>query len=133
MHATSGKLLIFLYAISGVLMGCMAAGNASSAGGPAIQTKIAPPVAAARQQLEKGEPLSPGARTDAQGRLQVYVYVTDTSADTLARLTQAGLVDMTSSADLGLAQGWIAMHDLTTLVGLPCVKIVTLPRYAVPR
>lgn len=114
-------------------MGCMAAGNASSAGDPVIQAKISPTVAAAKQALEKGDTLPPGARADALGRLQVYVYVTDTSADTLTRLTQAGLAGMTSSADLGLVQGWIATHDLTTLAGLSCVKVVTLPRYALSR
>lgn len=133
MHATSGKLLICLYAISGILMGCMAAGNASPAGDAPIQAKISPTVAAAKQVLEKGETLPPGARADSQGRLQVYVYVTDTSADTLARLTQAGLAGMTSAADLGLVQGWIATHDLATLAGLSCVKVITLPRYASSR
>ena len=132
MHPISGKLLICLYAASGVLTGCMGAGNGSSAVDPAIQAKISQPVAAAKQELEKGESLGPGARADAQGRLQIYVYVTDTSAATLARLKQAGLVDMVSSAGSELVQGWIATPDLTALAGLPCVKVVTLPRYAVP-
>ncbi|HEX4300895.1 MAG TPA: hypothetical protein VH327_08500 [Gammaproteobacteria bacterium] len=126
MHATSGKLLVCLYLTSGMLMGC-------SAADPAIQAKISPAVATAEQELEKSDTLNPGARTDSQGRLQVYVYVTDTSAGTLARLTQAGLVGASASADMGLVQGWIAAHDLTGLARLPCVKIITLPRYAVPR
>ncbi|HEY1774456.1 MAG TPA: hypothetical protein VGH91_14835 [Gammaproteobacteria bacterium] len=130
MRATSGKLLICLYATSVVLMGCMPAGNASS---PSIQAKISAPVAAAKQELEKGETLGPGARTDAQGRLQVYVYVTDTSADTLTRLTEAGLTGITSSADMGLVQGWIATQDLLTLARLLCVRNITLPRYASSR
>src|SRR5690242_16751390 len=108
MHAISGKLLVCLYAASALLAGCMSGGNGSSAVEPAIQAKISPPVAAAKQELEKGESLCPGARADAQGRLQVYVYVTDTSAATLVQLKQAGLVDMVSSAGQELVQGWIA-------------------------
>jgi hypothetical protein len=132
MHATSGKLLVCLYLTSGLLLACSAAGTASPTA-EASQAKISPAVAAATQELEKGAPLDRGARADAQGRLQVYVYVTDSSPDTLARLTQAGLTGMSSSADMGLAQGWIAANDLTALAELPCVKTITLPRYAVPR
>jgi|GEM_PF-6154036 len=131
MHATAGKLLICLYAVS--LAGCMAAGARSSAIGPAGQAKIAPPVEAAAQGLERGEPLSPAARADGQGRLQVYVYVGDTSTATLARLTQAGLVDESGSAEMGVVQGWIAPGTLATLAALDCVRNITLPRYAVPR
>ena len=128
MHTTSGKLLVCLYAASGALVGC-----AASAADPASQAKISAPVAEAAQELEKGETLSPAARADAQGRLQVYVYVTDSSSTTLAQLTQAGLVGTTSSPDMGLVQGWIATHDLAALARLSCVKSITLPRYAVTR
>jgi hypothetical protein len=131
MHATSGKLLVCLYLTSGILLGCSAAGH--SIARPAAQAKISPAVIAAAQELEKGETLDREARADAQGRLQVYVYVTDTFATTLAQLTQAGLTDMNARADMGLVQGWVATHDLTGLAGLPCVKSITLPRYAVPR
>jgi hypothetical protein len=133
MHATSGKLLVCLYLTSGLLLACSAAGTAAPAADQASQAKISPAVAAATQELETGSPLDRGARADAQGRLQVYVYVTDASSGTLTRLTQAGLTDMSGSADMGLVQGWIATHDLAALAGLPCVKNITLPRYAVPR
>jgi DNA topoisomerase VI subunit B len=132
MHANSGKLLVCLYLTSTVLLGC-AAGATSPASNPAVQAKISPAVATAAQELEKGETLSREARTDAQGRLQVYVYVTDISAATLAQLTRAGLTDMNAGVDMGLVQGWVATRDLTGLAGLSCVKSITLPRYAVPR
>ena len=131
MHTTSGKLLICLYAASLILAGCMATETASSA--PAGQGKIAPSVEAAAQELEKGESLEPGARADTQGRLQVYVYVSDASTATLTRLTQAGLVGASGATDMGIVQGWIAPDALTHLAGLDCVRNITLPRYAVPR
>jgi hypothetical protein len=133
MHPTSGKLLVCLYAASLVVTGCAASGAASSAAGPAAQAKIAPPVQAAARELERGEPLTPGARADAQGQLEVYVYVTDVSAATLSRLAQAGLAGASSAADMGVVQGWIAPDALTGLSGLDCVRNITLPRYAVPR
>lgn len=133
MHTTSGKLLICLYAASLALAGCMAAGTASSTAAPSGQAKITPPVTAAAQALQKGEVLPPGSRADAQGRLQVYVYVTDTSAATLSRLAQAGLAGGSDAAGMGLVQGWIAPDALTALAGLDCVTNITLPRYAVPR
>jgi hypothetical protein len=133
MHTTSGKLLISLYAASLALAGCMAAETASSAAAPADQGKIAPPVEAAAQELEKGESLEPGARADTQGRLQVYVYVTDASTATLNQLTRAGLLGASGSAEMGVVQGWIAPDALTSLAGLDCVRNITLPRYAVPR
>jgi len=122
------KLLLCL--MSGMMMACNAAGTAPSA---AAQAKLAPAVTLARQALEKGETPNHGARADAQGRLQVYIYVTDTSAATLAQLMQHGLADMSPSAEMGIVQGWIAMRDLDALAALTCVKIITLPRYAIPR
>lgn len=133
MHATSGKLLVCLYAASLTLAGCTSAQTPSSAAAPTTQAKITPPVETAVQALQKGEALPPGARTDAQGRLQVFVYVTDTTAATLARLTQAGLMGTSSSAEMGVVQGWIAPDSLTPLAALDCVRNITLPRYAVPR
>lgn len=133
MHATSGKPPICLYAASLALAGCTAAPTSSSAVAPTAQTKIAPSVETAAQALQKGAALVPGARTDAQGRLQVYVYVTDTSAATLARLTQTGLAGTSSSAEMGVVQGWITPDGLSPLAALDCVRNITLPRYTVPR
>jgi len=124
------KLLVCLYLMSGSLMAC---NTASTASPPSTQVKIAPAVAAAKLELGQGQPPSHGARTDAQGRLQVYVYVTDASAVTLTQLAQAGLADARPSSEMGIVQGWIAMRDLDALAALPCVKIIALPRYALPR
>lgn len=73
------------------------------------------------------------AETDAHGRLRVYVYVTDTQADTLSKLDHAGLMGAETSAEMGVVQGWIAARDLDRLAALPCVETITLPRYASPR
>ena len=93
--------------------------------------KINPQVATAAKALEEGTATT--AHTDAQGRLQVYVYVTDTTPKTLERLGQAGLAGPQASAEMGVVQGWVAPQDLDGLAGLPCVKTITLPRYASPR
>lgn len=98
---------------------------------PVDPSKINPKVMAAAQALIQGA--STSARTDAQGRLQVYVYVTDFTSGTLGRLEQAGLADIQSSPEMALVQGWIAPSDLNTLAALDCVKAITLPRYASPR
>jgi len=132
MHAAAAKLVICLSLISELLLACSSAGTASPTADPSSQAKISPAVAAAAQELEKDRPLDRSARTDAQGRLQVYVYVTDTSSDTLSRLTQAGLAGISASADMEVVQGWIATHDLAALAALPCVQAIALPRYAVP-
>jgi len=122
------KLLVGLYLLSGSLMAC---GNAGTA--PSTQAKIAPAVAAARLELEKGKAPGHGARADSHGRLQVYIYVTDTSAGTLDQLTLTGLAGASTSSEMGVVQGWIAMRDLDALAALSCVKIIALPRYALPR
>lgn len=93
--------------------------------------KINPQLATAAKALAQGNPTT--AHTDAQGRLQVYVYVTDTMPETLDRLSQAGLAGPQASAEMGLVQGWVAPQDLDGLAALPCVKTISFPRYASPR
>lgn len=127
MHSFPGKYLASL----GLSLGLLAACQAATAPGEEPSSKIAPQVTLAAQALLRGAPTS--ARADAQGRLQVYVYVTDLSPDSLERLGHAGLVAPQSNPEMDLVQGWIAPRDLGTLAALDCVKNITLPRYGLPR
>ena len=125
MRRFSGKTPASLYLSLGILAACQAAPVQ-----PAT-ARIDPQVAAAAQALAHGLPTD--ARTDSQGRLLVYVYVTDTRTDTLERLVRAGLADARPSSEVSVVQGWIAPQDLDTLAGLSCVKNIALPRYSSPR
>lgn len=121
----SGKILASLCLSLGLLAACRAAPTRSTV------SKIDPQVSAAARALAQGG--QTGMRTDAQGRLQVYVYVTDTGADTLRRLTDAGLVDSQASPEMSVVQGWIAPANLGTLAALTCVKGIAAPRFAISR
>ena len=126
MQPLSGKHLASLWLTFALLAAC----QAGTLAGP-DSTKINPQVSAAAQALARGT--STSARSDAQGRLQVYVYVTDLTPDTLGKLAQAGLADPQSNPGVNVVQGWIAPRDLGTLAALDCVTSITLPRYATPR
>ncbi|HEV2112484.1 MAG TPA: hypothetical protein VGT99_14100 [Gammaproteobacteria bacterium] len=116
-------------ALATILMAGCQATVATPSGGSS--PKIAPAVASALSRLESGLPLDPHeARSDAGGRLQVYVYVTDISAGGVQALAASGLKDAVPSPALGLVQGWIAPKDVSALAALPLVIRITLPRYA---
>src|SRR5215469_3545086 len=101
-------------------------GVEASAGG-----KLAPAASAALAQLQAGRALDRRtARSDAAGRLQVYVYVTDTSPNEVARLTALGLGDPEPVPSMGLVQGWMAPQDVGALAASPVVIRITLPSYA---
>jgi len=110
-----------------LLSGCQ-----STAATPSDPThKVAPEVAAALTQLNSGQALDPDrARSDIAGRLEVYVYVKESSAAVIQSLAAAGLKDPTSSPP-GLVQGWIAPADIGTLASDPDVIRIALPRYAI--
>lgn len=117
--------LIHLCLALGLLTACQAAQQQPA------DAKIDSQVTAAAQALAHGMPVD--AHTDAQGRLMVYVYVTDTHMDTLQRLAQAGLVDAQPSPEMSVVQGWANPSALHNLAALACVKVITLPRFASPR
>jgi len=105
-------------------------------GGTATQTadKIAPAVTAAAVKLEAGTPLDGRqARSDGDGRLEVYVYLTSTATEHVDALAARGLKGGAVSAAMGLVQGWAYPHDLEGLADLPYVTRITLPQYAIPR
>ena len=112
----------------GFLSACQAAAPSPT---PSAAAKIDPPLVAAVQALDQGG--SAGARTDARGRLLIYVYVTDTGPATLDSVARAGLAEMRTSPEMPLVQGWAYPRDLAALAALPCVKKITLPLYGVPR
>jgi len=95
--------------------------------------KIAPVLKVVARQLAAGR--SPSdfthgpVRTDSQGRLQVYVYISSLSPDNLAILAKQGLADAMSSPALHLVQGWVKPQDLDGLADLPFVTRITPPRY----
>ena len=113
-------------------LGSMAACQAGTATPVApVLAKVNPRLEAAAESLTQGA--ATPARTDAQGRLQIYAYVTDTTPDTLTKLARAGLVSGQPSPAMGVVQGWVAPHDLAALAGLSCVKALTLPDYGSTR
>ena len=128
MHRLPQKYLASLCVSLSILAACQAATLPTDP----PSSKITPQLALAAQAVMQGAATS--ARTDAQGRLQVYVYVTDLSPDTLVKLGRAGLAEPQSNPEMGgLVQGWAAPRDLGPLAALDCVKTITLPRYASPR
>lgn len=129
MHSFPAKYLASLGLSLGLLAAACQAATAPVS--PLPPAKIAPPVTLAAQALLRGAPSS--AHTDAQGRLQVYVYVTELSLDCLDKLGHAGLVEPQSNPEMSLVQGWIAPRDLGPVAALDCVKEITLPRYGSPR
>lgn len=123
-----------------VLAGILASGCASSKPAPApansaAAAKIAPILQTAAQQLQNGAalPAHGPVRSDAQGRIQIYVYVSSTSSDTVAALVSNGLRETLASPELKVVQGWARPQDLTRLAALPFVMRIAPPQYARPR
>lgn len=97
--------------------------------------KISPALLNAVRQSQGGVnlPANGSVRSDAQGRIQIYVYVTNTSADTISALASHGLKNMEPSATMNVVQGWISPSAMVTLAALPSVIRITPPRHAIPR
>src|SRR5262245_53001223 len=69
-------------------------------------------------------------KLDSTGRVQIYVWVTDTNVQTLDALRGAGLdVDLVST-DFSIVQGWIPVTQLEALTVLPAVLKVRPADYA---
>lgn len=101
-----------------------------------IGAKIAPALTAVAAKLEAGAPPSDYAqgmvRANAQGRLQVYVHLSEITADELGTLKSHGLVNIVPSPALHVVQGWVKPKDLAALAGLPFVIRITPPSYGHP-
>ncbi|MGA9851782.1 MAG: hypothetical protein WBR15_02495 [Gammaproteobacteria bacterium] len=99
----------------------------------ATSTKIAPTLAAAARQLyasTAAAPLTGLVRSDSKGRIQVYVYVTNTSLNVISELGAHKLQDVVISPTMQIAEGWVKPQDLDSLAALPFVIRITPPRYA---
>ncbi|MDE2140502.1 MAG: hypothetical protein KGJ17_08395, partial [Gammaproteobacteria bacterium] len=72
-------------------------------------------------------------RSDARGRIQVYVHVSDTSTAAVTVLAGHGLQDTVVSPEMHIVQGWLSASDLVKLAALPFVTYITPPNYAKPR
>lgn len=114
---------------------CSGAPQTQTAAGAAGSGKIAPVLLSAVQQLQGGANLESNGpvRSDAKGRIQIYVHVTNTSSETVTVLTSDGLQDTEVSPEMNIVQGWIAPSDLVNLAALPFVTRITPPQYARPR
>lgn len=126
----AGTALACYGLILGILAGCPAA-NVDAPAHTDGATKIDMTLATAAEAVARGTPTS--ASVDAQGRLLIYVYVTDTTAATQDAVTGAGLMGSRPSAEMAVIQGWAAPKDLPALAALSCVRRLTLPSYASPR
>lgn len=122
--------------VAGLLSAACSTAPAVAAQNSDLTNKIAPALASAAQQLENGTrqpPLTGLVRSDDKGNIQVYVHVTDTSAEYLDALAQHGLQHMLASPALKIVQGWVRPQNLSALAALPFVTRITPPRYAIPR
>lgn len=125
--ATPGLCILALFC----LLAVACSDSHSQPAGTTAGGKLAPAVSTALAQLQAGRALDGRtARSDAAGRLQVYVYVTDTSPEGVSQLTALGLGDPEPVPSMGLIQGWIAPKDVGALVASSVVIRITLPTYA---
>ena len=117
------------------LAACTAAPAVMSAHDTGVSAKISPVLMQAVRQLQRGAslPANGPVRSDAQGRIQVYIHVNDTSAAALTALAGHGLQDTVVSPEMHLIQGWASPSDLAKLAALPFVIRITPPAYGKPR
>ena len=118
------------------LAGCAHTNVQTNDNVPNATAKIAPALAAVAAKLEAGaDPQSYAqgmVRADAQGRLQVYVYVNQITDAELSSLKASGLAEMRPSPALHVVQGWVKPEDLVGLAALPFVIRITPPSYGHP-
>ena len=117
------------------LAACSATPPVTSVHDATASAKISPVLLQAAQQLQGGGGLPPNGpvRSDAQGRIQIYIHVNDTSATVVAALAGHGLQDSVVSPEMHIIQGWVNPSNLAMLAALPFVTYITPPIYAKPR
>ena len=79
------------------------------------------------------EPQDELIRVDADGNVQVYLYMDSTSEEALAELRELGARIEIVNARWGVIQAWIPTTALDDFAALDVVDEVTLPDYAVTR
>jgi len=135
----SRKLNLFLLSLlaMGLVFGCTDARRQGDSVPANAAAKISPQLMAVAQQLEAGaDPLQfahGSIRADAQGRIQVYVHVTQVTDDEVESLTANGLEQALPSPALHIVQGWARPQALNALAGLPFVTRITPPAYGYPQ
>jgi hypothetical protein len=138
--STESRVTGIAQAISGLLLfvmliaGCVSSAHSDSTTS-ASKAKISPELADAARQLESGDnatPLRGVVRSDNQGRIQVYVYVVDTSTESVKMLAAHGLQQVLVSSPMHIVQGWIMPQNLEKLAALPFVSRITPPHYGFP-
>ncbi len=72
---------------------------------------------------------SDALKVDHAGRVQVYVSVSDTTAQALDALRRHGLAIEVVNKDFGVVQGWIPVENLEALAGEPAVVRIRPPSY----
>lgn len=126
-----GCVLVMLW-----LTGCSGTPSVAADRDSSTSGKIAPVLTNFVQQLQSGAirlPATGPVRSDKQGRIQIYVYVTDTSSATVSALHDRGLQNAIASPEMHIVQGWIKPEDLVNLAALPFVTRITPPQYGRPR
>lgn len=68
-------------------------------------------------------------KVNSAGRVQIYVWVTDTSEPALDTLRRHGLDIEVVNKDFGIVQGWIQVENLEALAGEPVVVKMRPPNY----
>lgn len=115
--------------------GC-ATKHTDSPTGIATSTKIAPILASAARQLQAktaATPFNGLVRSDAEGRLEIYVFVDSVSPAVVTALRARGLENSLASPSMRIVQGWAKPQSLDSLAALPFVIRITPPHYAHPR
>jgi subtilisin family serine protease len=69
-------------------------------------------------------------RVDGTGRIQVYVFVTEASEQTLDSLRRHGLDVEIVNSDFAVIQGWVPVTNLEALAAEPVVLNIRPPSYA---
>lgn len=116
------------------LAACGATPAVMTANDTSTSAKISPVLMQAVQQLKGGGSLAANGpvRGDAQGRIQIYVYVSSMTAEVTAALGTQGLQNQVVSPALHVVQGWVLPQDLQAIAALPFVTRITPPHYAQP-
>ncbi len=85
---------------------------------------------AAGGQLDAMPGLStPLVRVDGDGRIQVDVWLEDTSDEALASLEASGLKIERSNLSANVVEGWLGYGQVLDVASLPVVRLLTLPSY----
>ena len=81
-------------------------------------------------QKDAAGQFSAGAlKMDSAGRVQIYVWVTDTSEQALDTLRRHGFDIEVVNKDFGIVQGWIPVENIEALAAEPVVVKVRPPSY----